>query len=107
MLAKDGADVEAAIAGGRPEVLATAEPATCSGDDHCAHRNPSRGYAQRSGQLIEQRRGDRVEDVRPVQGEGQHAVGYRLQQLRSDRGGRLDSHRANSTPTPSPAPGAV
>ena len=92
---EDRADVKPSCVRGA-EVLATAESAPCPGDDHGTHLRARGAFAQCGGHLIQQCRRDRVEHVGSVQRQRQHAVGERLQKLRSRSRRRLDSHRAGA-----------
>ena len=78
--------VESTVGRGGTEILTAAEAAPRAGDDHRANGAARGCLDERPGDLIEEPRGDRIEDLRPVERQGEDPVAHGPEQLRG--GGR-------------------
>ena len=68
------------------EVGAGAEAAPRARDDHRAHVVVGVDAVERVDQLLHHRRGERVEPLRAVQGDGRHAIGDVIEDLLEGHG---------------------
>jgi len=82
VIPEDRTNIEATFAGSGAQILPAAEAASCTGDDHRSHRATRSGLAERIGDLVKERRRDRIEHLRTVEGQRQHPVVDAREELR-------------------------